>query len=446
MIQFNKLFKIIFSLSLIWVISKFGYIFLSIPIWIILFTLIRLTDFQYLSILICSELFEGIDRLTFGPVSILQIIAVFLLFKVLMKIKPEKVYYLTHKVFLLLIICSAYYSASFFTYFGFITLSTINWVFILLLTVLSFNGRKDELIFFSSLFLGSVLVITIQTFLVQIYFYPDFILAKEFAVNNSNHLGFFVLMSTLFIIFLNGIGLARYKKLLKNIFYFFFIYLIFTGGRLNLVLLLLFILCIFIKPIKVFWMTKKVIIRLLLVFALVIASVNTTKNLIFRNSENFSFTEYEDFGTSSNTYLEAFSSGRSAFYLDAIELINEKFYFGNGFLSWSDINNEYNSFIAKNENERYSLHSTILQYWAETGLIGLSLYLLYLFSIATIGKKLIKSNDLFFSLSGIICFYVPVFMILGGTLDNHNLGYSLIHFTAGIAIVLSRNRRNQKHF
>lgn len=363
-----------------------------------------------------------------------------------MKIKPEKVYYLTHKVFLLLIICSAYYSASFFTYFGFITLSTINWVFILLLTVLSFNGRKDELIFFSSLFLGSVLVITIQTFLVQIYFYPDFILAKEFAVNNSNHLGFFVLMSTLFIIFLNGIGLARYKKLLKNIFYFFFIYLIFTGGRLNLVLLLLFILCIFIKPIKVFWMTKKVIIRLLLVFALVIASVNTTKNLIFRNSENFSFTEYEDFGTSSNTYLEAFSSGRSAFYLDAIELINEKFYFGNGFLSWSDINNEYNSFIAKNENERYSLHSTILQYWAETGLIGLSLYLLYLFSIATIGKKLIKSNDLFFSLSGIICFYVPVFMILGGTLDNHNLGYSLIHFTAGIAIVLSRNRRNQKHF
>ena len=430
-----------------WVITKFGIIYFTIPLWIILFALFRLTNFQYLAILICSELFEGIDTLTFGPISIIQIIASWLLFKLLMKQDLSKIYVLiSSKLFLLLIVISVYFSVSFFSYFEFITLSTINWLFILVLTVLSFKGRKDELIFFSWLFIGSVFVITLQTFLVQIYFYPDFVLAKEFAVNNSNHLGFFVLLAFLFIIFLHGIDLPRYRKSLKNIFYFLSIYLVFSGGRLNLIIFILLLIFIFINPIKTFWLTKRKIFKLFLLVILFLGLSNGAKNLILRKSENISFSKYNNLESLEDSDLGAFTSGRNTFYLEAIDLINAKFYFGNGFLSWSDINNTYNTFISKNGKERYSLHSTILQYWAETGLFGLSLYILYLFSIAIIGKKLIGSNNLLLSLSGIICFYVPFFMILGGTLDNHNLGYSLIHFTAGLGIVLFYNKKNNiKH-
>ena len=434
-------------LSLIWIITKFSFIYFTIPLWFILFALLRLTNFQYLAILICSEMFNGIDRLTFGPISIIQILAFWLLFKLLIKHDLNKIYVLINsKVFLLLIVISVYFSLSFFSYFNFITLSTINWLFILILTVLSFNGRKDELIFFSWLFVGSVLVITLQTFLVQIYFYPDFVSAKQFAVNNSNHLGFFVLFSFLFIIFLHGMGHPRYRKLVKNIFYFFSSYLIFSGGRLNLIILFVLLMFIFINPVKTFWITKIKILKLFLLVILFLGLSTGAKSLILRNSENVSFSEYNNLDDLTDSDLGAFTSGRSSFYLEAIDLINAKFYFGNGFLSWSDINNTYNTSISKNEKERYSLHSTILQYWAETGLFGLSLYILYLFSIAIIGKKLIESNDLLLSLSGIICFYVPVFMILGSTLDNHNLGYSLVHFTAGIGIVFFYNRKkNIKH-
>ena len=314
------------------------------------------------------------------------------------------------------------------------------------MTVLSFNGRKDELIFFSWLFVGSMVVITLETMIVQLWFYPNFILAKQFAVNNSNHLGFFVLLSFLFIILLHGIDLSRYRKSLKIIFYFFSSYLIFSGGRLNLVILFLFLVFIYFSPVKTFWITKVKILRLFLLVILFLGVSQSTKSLILRNSENVSFSDYNNLDDLGNSDLGAFSSGRSAFYLEAIDLINAKFYFGNGFLSWTDINNSYNTTIATNGKERWSLHSTILQYWAETGLYGLSLYLLYLFSIATIGKKLTRSNDLLLSLSGIVSFYVPVFMILGGTLDNHNLGYSLLHFTAGLGLVLLYKNKNIKHF
>jgi O-antigen ligase len=202
---------------------------------------------------------------------------------------------------------------------------------------------------------------------------------------------------------------------------------------------------IFIKPVKTFWITKTKILRLLLFVLLFLSLSQTTKSLIFRNTENVSFSDYDNFSDLEDSNLAAFTSGRSILYLEAIDLIKAKLYFGNGFLSWTDINNSYNTSITTNGKEKWSLHSTILQYWAETGLFGLSLYILYLLSIATIGKKLIRSNDLLLSLSGIIFFYVPIFMILGGTLDNHNIGYSLLHFTAGLGIVLIYNKNNIMH-
>ena len=433
---------------LIWLITKFSNIYFTIPLWIILFGLFKLTNFQYLSILICSELFEGLDTLNFGPVSIIQILALWLLFKVLIKLNLNKIYILfSSKVFLLLIVVSVYFSTSYYSYFNSITLSTINWLFILVLTVLTFNGRKDELIFFSRLFVVSVVICTLQTFLVQAYFYPEFNLAKKFAVNNSNHLGFFILLAILFIILLHGIDLPRYRKSLKNIFYFFSLYLIFSGGRLNLFILFLFLIFIFINPVKTFWITKIKIFKFFLLALIFLTISQSTNSLILRNTENVSFSKYNNIDDLEDSDLGAFTSGRSAFYLEAINLINAKFYFGNGFLSWTDINNPYNTSIAKNGKERYSLHSTILQYWAETGLLGLSLYILYLSIISVTGKKLIKKNNLQLKLSGVICIYLPVFMVLGGTLDNHNIGYSILHFTAGLGIVLFYNSKNNiKHF
>ena len=75
---------------------------------------------------------------------------------------------LSNSIFILQLFIHFYFSNSYFSYFNDFTLSTINWLFILVLTVFSFNGRKVELIFFSRLFVGSIFVITLQTFLVQL--------------------------------------------------------------------------------------------------------------------------------------------------------------------------------------------------------------------------------------------------------------------------------------
>ena len=448
MSSLTKIVKIVFLLLLIWAITKFTNGYYALPFWGVLFLTNKFSNFEYLSILVCTELYSGIDTLTFGPISIIQIIAIFILFNILKNVRRESLSLLRSKLFFYLLLIFLYFSFSYYFYYSTVTLSVINWFFIFLLTIMSFNGEKKQLLFFSWLYVVSVFALVLQIFIIQVYFYPDFTLAKQFAVTNSNHIGFGCIISLLLIILLNGFSSVKQQRLLKGIFYFFLIYIIFSGSRLNITMMFLLLLFLFVKPINTFWITRTILIILFLFSSFALIFIGGASNVFFRNNEykelsKFEFSTLDDLKDGD---LGSFTSGRSIIYFDALELIKEKTVFGNGFLSWNDKNNRYNSTITSSDGKRISMHSTILQYWAETGIIGLLLYLMYLFGISRIGKKIFKTKNRFYYLTGKIIFYIPVFLFLSGTLDNHSLNLGLIHLTAGIGLVLLKKQNDDKKY
>ena len=446
--KFSKIIRTLFILFFIWFITKFFNIYYTIPIWGFLLFFGNYSNFEYLSVLICTELFVGIDNLLFGPISIIQIFAVFILLRSLKSPKSYKFSLFSNKLFLLLIIIFFYYLFSYFQYFNSISFSSLNWLFILVLTILTFDGKLNQLVFFSWIFILSSFLVILYTFIIQMAYFPDFTAAKKYSVSNSNYLGFFSLVSIMLSVIIYEFSLNNFKKRLAYISLFFMAYIALTGSRLNILILIIFLFIIFSKPIRFYWLSRKNISKIFIVGFTSVFFLQTLSNTILRNADNLSFfanLDFTDEDSFRSASLGAFTSGRSMIYLDGIELIKKKPIFGNGFLSWTDKNNSYNTIVRSSDGTRISMHSTLIQYWAETGIIGLFMYLLYLFLIIKNGKKLINSNNKFYYLTGVCVYYIPILLFFGGTLDNHSMSYGFIHFIAGISLVLTYKKKYEKH-
>jgi len=444
----QKILTITVLLALIWVITKFSNVYYSIPLWVLLFVLFKYTIFEYTAILICTEFFSGIDTLKFGPISIVQIFSVFILITSLQKLKSTNLKILSNKIIYPLLFILIYFTYSYFKYYKSLTLAPFNWLFVVILTVLTFNGSLKQLNFALGLFVVSISVITLETFLVQILFYPDFILAKQFSVGNSNFIGFYNLLNLIFIIFLYGNSNGKYLNILKTLFYFSSFYILFSGGRLNIFILVIFFISMMLSPIKTFWIKRNQMILIFTLGFIVIFFLGSVTSLIFRHNEDklINLSRYSSIEDLKNNELGSFTSARSRIYFDAYQAIIEKPIFGIGFLSWNDKNNNYNTLITGSDGSRISMHSTLLQYWAETGIFGLLAYLLYLFLIVSNGIKISKSRVVYYYLSGKLVFYISFFMILGSFLDNYSLSLNIIHFVAAISLTLIFKKQNGKKY
>lgn len=440
--QILQIIFLVITLIAIWAIIKFGIGLYSIPLWIIIFSVTKFNSMQLTSVLIVSEFFIGIDTLTLGPFSIIQIIGVSLL---LSNIKAVKKNYFSNSVFLILLLLLFYFSFSYYQYFRELSMAPINWIFIYILTIISFNGKKSDFHFVGWLTVISITSIALVNFIIQISFGISAV--KIIAFGNPNQIGFFSLYALIYIIYLYGAFEKKNARVLKFLFYFNALCIVFTGSRLNTGMLLIFIILLGIYPIKGIWIKQKTLILSFAFLIIIIIIGGGIKTFFFRNNENeelksLTLSNLEDLNDS---YLVSFTNARSKIYYDAIELIKEKPIFGNGFLSWNDKDNTYNSLITSNTGSRISMHSTLLQYLAETGIIGLLLYLMYFLKIAHNGRKLIKgyfSKDYYYS--GQLITFITLFIFLGSTFDNHSLSYAQIHFIGGISIVMISKVNNEQ--
>jgi O-antigen ligase len=432
--QIGKISVIVVTLTIIWTITKFSNGIIAIPFWILILSLTKMKSFELTSVLLVSEFFIGIDVPVIGPFSIIQIIGVLI---IIVNAKSLEKKLVSNSLITILILLCIYFSFSYYRYFKSISFAPIDWIFIYLITTFSFEGKKEEFHFIGWLTVISISFIVFINFIIHLFF--GLIAVKIYSFGNPNQIGFYSLISLIYIIYLYCSFHKKNATLLKLLFYFNSFYIVFTGSRLNSVILLIFFISLVVKRIEGFWLYRQNIFITIFLLILVIIAGGGTKKFFFRNNEDeklksYSISNIEDLNDS---YLASFTNARSRIYYDAINLIKEKPIFGLGFLSWNDKNNDYNTLVTGKTGSRISMHSTLLQYFAETGAIGLILYLTYLTRIWKNGRTMIKyPYSIEYYYLGQLVFYIPLFMLLGSTFDNHSLNYAQIHFIGAISIIL----------
>lgn len=432
--QIGKIVLLTVILLINWAVVKFGYELLSIPLWLIIIFITKFRSVELVSVLIVTEFFIGLDTFTIGPFSVIQILGLLLLLRSVRTIKKEAI---VNPVFAVLTLLFFYFTYSYYTYYNGLTFAPINWIFIYLLTILAFKGIKSEFFFIGWLTVLSLTIIVLVNLIVHLSL--GITAVRTYSFGNPNQVGFYSLFALIYIIFLYEAYEQKNAGFLKLFFYFHIVYIVFTGSRLNTLILLLFLLFLILKPLGQFWIKQKTLIFSMIMVIVVMALSGGVAEYIRKDSErkDWEYLNLSNIDDLNDPNLAAFTNARSRVYYDAIKAIRQNPVFGLGFLSWNDRSNSYNSLITGKTGTRISMHSTILQYWAETGLIGLMLYLLYLYRISHNGRVLIQNSKIDYSYSlGQIAIFIPIFMILGGTLDNHSLGYAQIHFVGAISVIM----------
>lgn len=421
---------------MIWIVSNFLNPYYSIPLWLILFFHKKRSLFDYFSIVVCSEIFPGIDTLSLGVMSNIQFISIFILIQSLFNTSQKNVLKVRSSNYFFLIIFSTYCFISFALSFyneG-ITKAPLNWIINTLIVLLTFKGSQKELIFFSKLFVFCVLVVVIETLVMRIIFFNDLTLFKLYSIANVNHIGFLALSAVALITFLFSI---QPLKIYKKSFFILTFFIFFTGGRLNFFLFLIFLLIHLNRPFNNFFLSRKTIIIISFGITLLFSGVITDS--IFRDSKSsevsFEINSVDDLN---NKTLNKFASGRGELYVNGINMFMLNPIFGNGFLSWTAKTNIHNSWISR-KGERVSMHSTLIQYLTEIGLVGLAFYLFYLFKIFSFGKYISKKSSIEYRDFGRVISLFSIFIFLGGLLDNHSMAFTPLHFIFGLAIYLKNN-------
>lgn len=326
----------------------------------------------------------------------------------------------------ILIIISLYYLVSnwsYFRHFDYTILNNLILLFVIQNVVINSEGLK---VWYN---LHKVAVLT--GFLLMV----DVLLRNVDMFGNPRQLGFYLIVCLVFC--LSGKFIKPDNKLFSNyVVVAFTLGVVFTFGRLNLVIAaIILIIFYFFKTRPDF---KKAIILLLFLIIGVYGFIG------------FGGIKYFTRGTQSvdsiklsieDRKLGAFSSGRSVIYYNLWEMFIDNPIFGNGYKSFNDVNNKYNTIGAYGSTQKISAHSVFLQYLSETGVIGFLLYYIFLFSLLRFKfktKNKLLRKDKFLTSYKFVLSFLALAMILGSLFDNHGIHYKHIFIILGFMFFMKK--------
>jgi len=306
-------------------------------------------------------------------------------------------------LFLLIALISSYNATNF--QLSIIELTVFFTFFITYLNLTVLFHKNENLIEFTvllSIFLISVESLKVIYRAYEIYdFYKPNLRHPSYAgfSSNVNVTSFSILVKTPFLFYFINTYKTKKFALKLGLYSIFFIstsaiFLCYSRGAI-LTLLLIFVLY-FIYNFSV----KKNNVRYKSIILLLILIISyTTNKLIFINvgSDVVDRATTFDFSTQDSSI-----NSRIGYYLDALNGISEKPFFGWGIGNWKIQSIQFAKDRIKEYQVPYHTHNDFLQMGAETGLIGAIFYLIiFLFPFYFLSKKIISdfnSNQIYFFL------------------------------------------------
>jgi len=455
MSQLPVALKICFLVFLAWILTYFDLTILSIIPWLMLLAVVNRDPAKLLSALLAGEIMIGANSWSIGPISVPIILVGICLLS-----KPYRRFASIHrnKIFLLLAILMVYRFVSYYLYFEQFKLTPLNAVLLFIITALYWKNTEKNLAVLSwCIAIATTILLSISILFMMAH---SFLPLNHSPFGNPRQIGFFGLLCLPFLVML--IKLASRKKIVivwfcRGVLLLSLVFNLYTNSRLNIGILFLFLLLV-----GVFNLERNLVNRKLIFFAIVLTMFSykpqqIMENLFVRsNVGNVANLRIETLSDLVGTDVNGFLSGRGTMYVNGVGMFLDHPMFGNGYLSWVNINSRYNSWLTTDRSRGKSMHSVWLQVLAETGIIGFGFYFAILGTFALKGFRLLISSrhENAPIIAGIGCFalFTGLFMLLGGTLDNHSLLYRQPIVVMGIVAAgllpsghsISRRYRNQK--
>ena len=318
-----------------------------------------------------------------------------------------------HSIFLHITLVSIYFFISNYSYFQTFDTTILNNLILtfVLYSSISHSSLKRIWILICKIFVIMGLLLSTEIILpIEIF-------------GNHNQVGFFILFSIIFC--LSGRYISKSFLFNNIVLAFLCLIIVLSLGRLNTAILAItLIIYTFMLNLN---SSHKVFRIFLIAFPALFLLIQFSSNILgFFDFDQLNLSSIS-FSSLSDGSLKVFTQGRDIIYLNLIEQFKDNKIFGLGFGSFKDINNSYNiSYYILNRDVAISSHSIYLQYLAETGLIGFSLYFLFLLRCFFISRKLIIEKNNFVLSYGITLLLISLILILGGSLDNHGIFYRQI--------------------
>lgn len=400
-------------------------------------TLTLLHPLSGILFLMANETYIGTVPPVIGGISLAQIIGCMVLVACLGK--KRRMPPVFNWISALVVATTIVYFFSYYSYFGNYDFSILNnaVLFYLLLWAVDFNNVSAlRQIAFTMLFTNFLLIII--SFGYFIGNLDDF---TGGPFGNARQVGFFGILSIpyLYVLLVSFGGTKRWRTVIYTSLFVIMLYNVITNGRLNLAIiffcLIVFCTKIFTRPL----MPRKMLIGTVIVIVTLLSSQQVAEKYLARG-----LVEVKSIGgilALDKADMDIFTSGRSAIYRSGWEMYHDFPLWGGGYKRWNYIGNQYNPFVSPGGKERISMHSTHLQYLAETGIIGLSLYWLLLGSMGYVSWRALvrrrETPDDPLYLYGCIGLFVSLSMFLGGVFDNHGILYRQFFLGAAVAAALT---------
>ncbi|MFC1782577.1 O-antigen ligase family protein [Planctomycetota bacterium] len=378
---------------------------------------------------------------TVGGLSLTQIAGIFCVFGCVTRKFNFKL--LRSPIVLLVFLIGLYQVGSYYSYFKNIELSILNNAFFCLIVICTIDtsDRNHFLqVCLTALFAGYLLLGT--SMLTQIN-----VLSNSYIINinmdnqifgNVRHIGFYGILTLPYVLALTWE--IRNTKFINILFIPYILlciaYNILSYSRLNILIFISIIILCMIKNMGSNVLPKKFVLLLIIVIILFLPTEMIISFLTKDTLQDISnVTKLND------PTLVHFTSGRSEIYLYGWEMFKDFPIFGAGYLRWSDSSNVgYNPF--EGSNELYSMHNVHLQYLAEMGIVGLSMYWCLLFFLMILGLKWVNNKHYCECNNirdvGTVVFLVAFIMFIGGMLDNYGLQSRHLFIATGFAVAFSQ--------
>lgn len=385
---------------------------------------------------LANEMMLGSAPPVIAGVSLAQLLGLLSIFAC-MALKKVNLKLISHPLSLFTILLTSYFAWSYYRYFSSIDVGIFNnlvFLFVILWAV-NFRSVKSVRKVALTLIVSNFTLIIISI----IYFIVAGADLRSGVFGNVRQIGFFGILAIPYIFMLSQQTRPRSKLLLFLRVHFCVIVLfnIITMSRLNIFIITVILISMTTLSLGIQLFSRKVVLLALIGLLFAIPTQGLLAKYIIRDTG----VRVEQIIASHNledSALNAFTSGRSELYKHGLFMFSKYPILGAGYKSWGHITNYYNPFMARDGKERLSMHSTIIQYLAETGIVGLSMYITVLLILIATGYTATRTSEKqsIENSLGTVSLIVSTTMLLGGTLDNHSLAYRQLFLAIAFCIGL----------